>query len=368
VTAIGQNGGPAPAGGSRGGGGGGSGGGVLVAADDVEISGSISVAGGSGGAGTWVGGVGAKGRIKILRGASRTGSGTLTGVVTEGLLPPLDVGSTTHPDRDLVYNDDFPNLAFSFSKSFPGRQGYYWLVNTSPSTVPNPGNATFLAAESVTVPQAAVVSGTNYFHISSVDPSSAVGTVEASFSIKINTSAPTVTSSSHPSQTAWSSNADAFFSWTFPVSDPSTKGAFYVFDRYGDTVPTTADTFLPVTQKQLLRSGIAPGIWVLHVVAQDQRGYLTKKAGHYKVQIGSDPGSGGILGRVQDAGSNNVSGASVTVNRGLFNQTTNATGNYNFGTIPAGTWEVRVSKPPLAPVTKMVTVTPTQSTTQDFTL
>jgi hypothetical protein len=195
-----------------------------------------------------------------------------------------------------------------------------------------------------------------------------IGTVQTSFRVFVNATPATITSSSHPTQTAWSGNGNAFFEWTYPVADASTKGAFYVFDNYGETIPTTQDTFVPVAQKQLLRSGIAPGIWVLHVIAQDQRGYLTKQAAHYRVNIGTDPGSGGILGRVSDATSANVAGATVTVNRGLFTQTTNTTGNYNFGAIPAGTWEVRVQKGQSPPVTKMVTVAAGVPTTQDLTL
>jgi hypothetical protein len=129
VSAIGQNGPSTPNGNY--GSGGGAGGGVLVASDAVDITGSISVAGGTGGAaGVYVGGNGGRGRIKVLSGSSRTGAGTLTGVVTQGLLPPLDVGSITHPDPALIYNDNVPAVSFSFPKSFPSRQGYYWRVDS----------------------------------------------------------------------------------------------------------------------------------------------------------------------------------------------------------------------------------------------
>lgn len=112
VTAIGQNGGP-----GYGGGGGGAGGGILVAADHIDITGSVSVAPGSGGSGTsYNGGNGGKGRLKVLRGSSRTGAGTLTGVVTEGILPPLRISSTTHPDSTLVYNDDFQKMELSWER------------------------------------------------------------------------------------------------------------------------------------------------------------------------------------------------------------------------------------------------------------
>jgi hypothetical protein len=92
------------------------------------------------------------------------------------------------------------------------------------------------------------------------------------------------------------------------------------------------------------------------------------------VRIGADPGTGGILGSVIDQSSANVSGATVTINKGLFtpgapDQTTAANGSYNFGsTVPAGTWEVTVTKAGFSPQTKMITVTSGQSSTANFTL
>ena len=232
VTAIGQNG--APGGSGSGGGGGGGGGGVLLAADKVDITGSVSAAPGSGGgtgAGSWTGGNGGRGRVKVLSGSTRTGAGTLTGIVTDGLLPPLTVTSTTHPDSSLVYNDDFAKIELSWDRSFPSRQGYYQAVNTAASFVPTPANATFLAVENVVIPRSSLVAGQNYFHIDSVNAASVVGTVETGFLVKINTTPPTITSSSHPSSTTWSATPDAFFQWSFPVADDNVKGAFYVLDH-----------------------------------------------------------------------------------------------------------------------------------------
>jgi hypothetical protein len=196
-----------------------------------------------------------------------------------------------------------------------------------------------------------------------------VGTVESNFRIQVNTTPPTLSSSSHPSQTTWTANNNVFYAWTFPVADANLTGGYYVLDHYGSTVPTFTDTFLPVTQKQLLRSGLAAGVWGFHVVSVDQRGYLTKQAGHYVVRIGADPGSGTVLGNVVDNASKNVTNATVTVNRALFgNQLTNATGNYNFAGVPAGMWEVTASATGFKPSTQMVTVTANGSATANFQL
>jgi hypothetical protein len=362
VTAIGGGGST----GSYGPSGGGSGGGILIAADVVTLTGSASAAGGP--AGGQLSGGGGRGRVKVLSGSSANITGTLTGIVTQGLLPPVTITSTTHPREDLVYNDDFTRVTFGWNRAFPSRQGYYQRMSDTEFEVPTPATGMFIDSEALSLDRNALTPGANFLHLAPVSSSSSVGLVENRFRIQMNATPPTVSSSSHPTQTAWSANPNAYFSWTFPVGDENLQGAYYVLDHYGSTVPTSSATFLPLTQKQLLRSGLAAGIWVFHVVSVDTRGYLTKQAGHYRVQIGDDPGSGVVLGQVISATSQNLEGVAVTVNRGLYTQTTNSTGNYNFGTIPAGTWEIGGTKAGYRPSTQMVTVGPGASATVNLTL
>jgi hypothetical protein len=345
VTANGANGQPDLT--CYGGGGGGSGGGVLIAGDSVTISGSVSAAAGAAGAASTcsnstAGGAGGAGRVKVLWGSQHGITGTLSGTSTQGLLPPLPLSSTSHPNPALVYNDGVATLALSWTHAFQSAQGYYVLLDTSPSNPPTPTSGQFVSTDYTSFPASALAAGDNYFHIVSTDAMSNVGTVESVFHIAVNTSPPGVTSQSHPDQTAWSTNVNPYFQWTFPQGDSNVTGAYYVFDHDGLTVPnpSAGATFLPVTQKQLLISNVAAGVWVFHVVSVDSQGYLTHAAANYRVNIGMNPGSGGVLGEVVDATSQPVSGASVTINGGLYTQTTDAMGNYNFTSIPAGTWQV----------------------------
>jgi len=305
------------------------------------VTGAVSANGGSGGAGpSYTGGSGGQGRIKLLSSGDRSVTGTVSGARTDGLFPPLNIVSSSHPDTSLYYNDDAPGLSLAWDQAFAGRQGYYWGVNTSDSRPPTPANGgKVVAAEMITAPITSLTAGTNYFHIVPIDAMSNVGTVENTFKINVNTSPPSISSSSHPSSGTWYPSTDVMYGWTFPQDDKNFKGVYYVLDRYGDTKPEASTaTFVPVTQKQLLRAGLANGIWVMHMVPIDQRGYLTKTAQHFRTNIGADPGKGGLLGQVVDAASQPVSGATVTINRGLWKVTTNAAGSYNFGsTIPVGT-------------------------------
>jgi len=344
------------------GGGGASGGGVLVAGDDVTVTGSISTAGGLGGPSqsgcgvTAFGGAGGVGRVKILFGSTHEVTGTLVGTLTQGLLPPVPLKSISHVDQNRIYNDGFLSLDVNWNKAFPSLQGYYVRLDTSPSGPPSAGNGMFLTTEQVSFQSSAVSDGDNYVHVASVDALSAIGTIETVFHVAINTRGPSLSSSSHPSPTVFSDNTSPFFSWSFPQGDMNVSGTHYVLDSFGDTVPTAADTQLPAGQKQLQLSGIAAGVHMLHVVSIDNAGRLTKAAGHYRINVGTDPGVGAISGQVVDAASVPVIGATVTLNRGLIPGSSTSTGGmYSITGIPAGTWELTV-KLGARTATKSITV------------
>jgi hypothetical protein len=379
VTANGQAGGPA-SGSYTGGGGGGAGGGILLAADNIAMSGTLSAAGGGGGPkyGTssysYVGTPGASGRVKLLYGTTPSVTGSITGARTDGLLPPLGIASSTHPDQSLFYNDDFSQVTFAWERPWASRFGYYHRLSTTFSDVPVPATGSFLDAEVVAYDRAKLIAGNNWLHIVSINAASTVGTVENRFLVKVNTTPPSLASSSHPSPSTFTANSNPFFSWTVPNGDANYKGFHYVFDHYGDTVPTLSDAFLPISQKTKLQPSVADGVWAMHLVTEDTHGYLTKAAGHYVVRIGTSPGTGGLLGTITaTTGGAPITGAKVTINRGLLvattpDQTTNAVGAYNFATVPPGTWEITVSKTGYTSKTVTVTVTKDASATLNVTL
>ena len=331
--------------GCGGGGGGGSGGGIMVAGDNITISGSISAAGGIGGHQAGCNGVqndGGQGRVKILYGSAQAVTGSITGAQSVGLAPPYPVSSTSHADPTQIYNDNFTSLDTSWPKPFPSVQGYYVKIDQTQSTVPTPANGSFVATAGTSFMPMQVVEGTNYVHVVSIDAMSNVGTIQTSFPVQINTRPPSVSSSSHPNSTMFSTNNNPFFQWSYPQGAAAVTNVYYVFDNYGLTVPTTSDTKLAGTQMQLLQSGVANGVWVLHVVAADAAGRLTNLAGHYRVSIGPDPGTGGVNGHVVN-GAQPVANATVTVNRGLYSAVTDTSGNYSIPNVSAGTWEISVT-------------------------
>lgn len=356
------------------GGGGGSGGGVLLAGDDITVSGSISAAGGIGGPSNpscfgFGGGPGTEGRVKILHGShvEVAEEAVVAGRLTKGLAPPIPLRSSSHPDPFLIYNDGFVSFDVSWSKAFPSLMGYYVRLDNTQFDPPTAADGQFQEIDQASFQPTDITEGENFVHVVSVDSLSAVGTVETVFRVQINTRGPSMASDSHPSQTTFTSNANPFFRWSYPQGDENVAGAYYILDQFGDTVPSAADTQVPANQKQLQKSGVAEGIHVLHVVSVDTVGRLSKAAGHYRVNIGTDPGNGAVIGRVVNAQQQGVAGATVSINRGLFTAITDASGNYTMPTVTAGSWELSVKSGALS-ATKNITVVKTQTTPGDMTL
>jgi hypothetical protein len=338
----------------------GTGGSILLAADTITGNGALQATGNS------------NGYVKLVRGSTDSFTGSVTGTTVRSVMPPLDVVSGSHPVQGTWYNDGLGDLFLAWTKPFPTANGYYYRVSDSIGTLPSQsaGNGTFLQAEGLRVPADQLEQGTNYFHIVSVDSSFNVGTVKSTFSVNVNTEPPAIESASHPNERTWYQNAALFFSWTHPQDDANFTGSYYVFDKYADTVPAAVPQNF-TTNKQVLLANTPNGIWVFHLVNRDTRGAITKEAAHYVVYVGTAPAKENISGSVFDASNNSqpLSGVTISVNRGLFTQTSTSAGTYTFnGQLFVGQWEVTASKPGYLPQTKMVTLTAGSPLNENFTL
>jgi hypothetical protein len=363
-------------------GGGGSGGGILIAADDLTFTGTVDISGGAAGTSCnfYNASAGGLGRIKLLYGTKKMISGAVTSIstLTQGLLPPLIVTSSTHPDPKLFYNDDFPSVGLTWNRPF-AVQTYYWTVTQNTAQVPVLSPTVLdTNLEQVSIDPSKIQMGKNFFNIVPFDSNSQIGTVETAYRIQINGMAPTPASDTHPSAppATWYDNRNVVFKWnaTLPNGDQNYSGIYYLIDTFGNTIPTKSATFLPVTQKSIRVENLPQStISFLHILSVDTRGYLTKSANHFKVQIGPSPGLGDLQGHVQNMTSQAfISGATVTLNRGLATATTDSGGffsiNYDSAKVPAGSYELKVTAGGFQSATRTVTVTKDQLTTADFML
>jgi hypothetical protein len=355
--------------------GGGSGGGVVLrAGGDLSFTGSISVTGGAGGSSG--GGAGGNGVVKLLYGATNTLTGSVVGTKFQSFMPPYDVSSTSHPDSTRWYNDGFTVFELAWSKPFSTSAGYYYNLNTTYGYVPTPATSLYLAGESLLYQPSSLVTGTNRFHVDTLGPFANVGTIEHRFVVNINATTPSITSPSHSTSTTWYNNFSPYFTWTAPHADADTVNFYWVFDAYASTLPTKTsnkiamDLAMPQNSKQLLLPNQQPGIWFLHLIAEDTMGYLTKTAAHFRVQLGNDPGQGSVSGSVTDAATSAfLSGVTITLNRGVQSTSSNSSGSYAFpNTVYAQQYEIKASKAGYQDSVKTVTVTAGQTATVNFAL
>lgn len=353
--------------------GGGSGGGVVLrATGDLTFTGSISVAGGADGANV-SGGNGGNGVVKLLYGNTKTLTGSVVGAKFESFMPPFDVSSTSHPDPTRWYNDAF-TVELAWSRPFTTANGYYENLNTTYGFVPTPAVSQFLSSEAILFQPSAVVVGTNHFHLVTVGPSSNVGTMEHRFVVNINSSTPTVASSSHPISSAWYNNLSPYFTWTLPHADADVTNLYWAFDPYASTIPSKASNAIPMdltapqNAKQLLVPNQPAGIWFFHLIAEDTMGQRTKAAAHFRVQLGNDPGQGSVSGAVTDAATSApLSGVTISLNRGVQTATSGANGSYAFpGTVFAQQYEVTASKTGYQDAVATTTVTANQTSVVSF--
>lgn len=343
-----------------------SGGGIFLAADTISGNGVIQASGAA------TSPLGGNGRVKLLRGSTNSFTGSVTGVKSDSPMPPLDLVSGSHPDRARWYNDGLGDWFLAWSKPFPTLNGYYFKLSSDPGTLPSQtnGNGTFHQAETHVVKAKDLVSGTNYFHLVSVDSGFNVGNVKATFSTNINTEPPTLASSSHPAPRTWYQNNALYFTWTNPQADANFNGYYYLLDKYADTVPPTTQANF-TSSKQVLLANTTNGIWVFHLLNRDTRGAVTKAASHFIVYVGTALEVDNLSGAVYDGSMGNapLAGVTIKVNRGLFSQTSTAAGTYTFGgNLFVGQWEVTASKTGYLPQTKMITLVKGAPLTENFTL
>ena len=331
--------------------GGGSGGGIVMEADDLDFSGTASVQGGAalptGGCndGDGDGGVGV---VKLLHGSTFSDTGTVDGVRYSGLSSPREIGSSTHPDEERYYNDDFETVELSWQRPFPAVNGYYFDWNQQPQDAPDSGSGQWLSEESVTLDRDDLWTGSNYIHFTSVDAQSNTSAMAGRFSIYVNDETPSASSSSHPDELDWYDAQTVNLSWSDAADEEHFTGYYYAVDQFGDTVPTKDDQYVPLEQKSTVLSGVDEGIWAFHLVAEDTQGYLTRASETVVFRVGDDPGTGNILGNINDSSGSPIEGAEVTINRGLLpeldDQVTDDDGFFNFGGgVPAGDWEVEIA-------------------------
>lgn len=187
------------------------------------------------------------------------------------------VTSSTHPNQTTWYANSAPQFALPTTDTAPV-EGYSYVIDTSAATVPDTTSEGTATSRSYT----GLADGTQWFHVRARNASGLWG-LTAHFKVNIDTSAPgepTVTSSTHPNQTAWYSGTAPTFS--FPAADMSgIAGYSYLLDRSPTTAPDTVSEGTPTTKSY---SGLVDGVHWFHVRALNGAGAWGAPR-HFSVQV-----------------------------------------------------------------------------------
>lgn len=193
---------------------------------------------------------------------------------------PADAPATqsgTHPSQSTWYANDDPAVSWSLTDFF-GITGYSRALDQSSTTTPD----TLSEGTATSSGFADLADGEWWFHVRGQDGCGVWGnTGRYRFRIDdTNPAAPSISSSSHSSESTWYSNNDPAFQWS--VSDTSgISGHSFVIDRgTGVTVDTTSDS----TSAGKSYVDLADGVWYFHARSQNGSG-LWGLSSYRKVQI-----------------------------------------------------------------------------------
>jgi hypothetical protein len=218
------------------------------------------------------------------------GNQTAASLSDHGVGSPV-VTSPTHSQDDWNLNPN-ATLAWTAPSDVTGIVGYYYLLDQSPNSRPDPDQATqsqapspmtvgFTEERRVEIPK--LGSGIWYFHLLAKDRAGNVSEHAAHFRLKIDVDRPEpphVLSPSHP-DARWYSATKVEFRLTAGPKLSGLDGYYYAFDRSPNTVPLP-DGAQRSTEGSLTLKAAEPGEWWFHAIVRDKSGNLSEPT-HFRV-------------------------------------------------------------------------------------
>ncbi len=199
-------------------------------------------------------------------------------------LPPLALGSTSHPDPNAWSADPNPQFQWTAAPDLSGIQGYYFLLDDKPSTIPGEGKGTWTTETRASI--RGLKDGQWYFHVASQDKAGNRSVRAAHFGVRVDTQVlppRQLVSPTHPLN-QWIGEPSAVFMWA-PAEDMSgIAGYHYLLDQKPLTVPGPGNGQFSGAMMATV-SGIKDGAWYFHVSCQDRAGNNSRQAAHLKIQV-----------------------------------------------------------------------------------
>ncbi len=112
-------------------------------------------------------------------------------------LPPV-ISSITHPNQTQWYGNALPQFSWTTPPDVNGVSGYYFVLDTNPTTIPTSSTGTYATGNTFT-PVINLNDGHWFLHIVTNDSLGNIGTEAAHFQVNIDTAGPTTSIIAPPS-------------------------------------------------------------------------------------------------------------------------------------------------------------------------
>ncbi|MFP4466664.1 MAG: fibronectin type III domain-containing protein [Candidatus Goldiibacteriota bacterium] len=194
------------------------------------------------------------------------------------------VSCETHPDPGLWYDNNSPVFSWQEPSDLSGIEGYYYLVDEYPGTVPNDKNGAFTEERSIKM--SSLEDGIKYFHIVSKDRAGNIGAKAAHMRVNIDTHAlpPLISSRSHPDEESWYNKPVVELHFAKPQDLSGIEGFYYCVDSKPDTEPREPEWIYTTASDVELPERKDGGFYV-HVRSKDFAGNVSKETSHFKFNI-----------------------------------------------------------------------------------
>ena len=198
--------------------------------------------------------------------------------------PPPEPVSTTHPEAEKWYSNNMPVFQWQPPQDMSGIEGYYYLVDEMPNTLPTEKAGIFIDTNMVKIKS--LEDGIKYFHIVSKDKAGNTGTKASHLRINIDTHTlpPIISSRTHPDEKSWYNSKRVELHMAKPHDLSGIEGFYYLVDQRPDTEPHENECIYKTTSDVEL-SDKQDGMWYIHVKSKDIAGNISRDTTHFRFNV-----------------------------------------------------------------------------------
>lgn len=216
--------------------------------------------------------------VRAIDNASNSGSTDHYLLKIDTANPGLPIISSATHQENVWVNSSEPGFEWSIPADLSGIQGYSFLLDKNPGTMPD----TAINITSNFTSYTSITDGIWYFHVRAIDNASNSGDTDH-YQLRIDATppdAPTIFSTTHP-ENVWINNTDPEFNWTIPWDLTGIKGYSFILDQNPGTIP---DDIINTSTNDTSYSSLGDGSWYFHVKAIDNTNNSGVTA-HYVIKI-----------------------------------------------------------------------------------